>query len=453
MTIPDPSTLTIVDAARGLRDGSLTSLALTEACLGRIARESAKLNAFISVSREAARAEAMLADHELTAGRDRGVLHGIPIAIKDLVDIAGMATTAASQVRASHIADRDATIISHLRNAGAVFVGKTNLHEFAMGTTSEDSAYGPCRHPMDPTRSPGGSSGGSAIAIATGMSLAAVGSDTGGSIRIPSAACGLVGLKPAYGELSCDGVVALSRSLDHVGPMARSVTDAWLLYQGMAGSDPRDAPGWIDTFSDPPMPRTIGVPEDYLFERLQPEVRASVVDAIARLRAEGVAIERVELPHVRQVPAIYLHIVLAEAAAYHARTLEAVPDKYTPPVRLRIDAGRYILAEDYLRALAGRERLRAEVDAVLESHDLLLLPTLPIVAPTIGEAIVRVDDREENVRATMLRLTQPFNLTGHPAITLPIQPGAHGLPVGLQLVGRDTAMLVRHATWCERQLQ
>ncbi len=460
--VPNTASLTIVDAARRLRDGSLTSVALTEACLARIARDNDRLKAFILVTADAARAQAETADRELASGQDRGALHGIPIAIKDIVDMEGLPTTCASRVREGHVAEKDAAVVAHLRRAGAVITGKTNLHEFAMGTTSEDSAYGAARHPLDDTRSPGGSSGGSAIAIACGMSLGAVGTDTGGSIRIPSAACGLVGIKPAFNELSCDGVVPLSRSLDHVGPLARTVTDAWLLYDVMAG---RDAPITIKTSrnnNDPASmlpsmamakPRRAAIPSGYFIDRLQPDVRRGFDEAVAWLRGAGVQIEHVELPHAEMIAPIYLHICLAEAAAFHARTLEAMPEAYTSAVRMRFEAGRFVLAEDYLRALAGRDRLRAGVAAALNAHQLLLLPTLPIVAPPIGAATVPMGDAEEPVRAAMLRLTQPFNLTGHPALTLPIRPASGGLPVGLQLVGFDTRRLLAAAAWCERQLQ
>jgi aspartyl-tRNA(Asn)/glutamyl-tRNA(Gln) amidotransferase subunit A len=483
VTSLDPATLTIVEAASRLREGTLTSVALTDACLDRIARDNRRLNAFITVTADAARVQAAEADRERMAGHDRGPLHGIPIAVKDLVDMAGLPTTAASRVRDGHVAGRDAPVIASLRRAGVVFVGKTNLHEFAMGTTNEESAYGPARHPLDETRSPGGSSGGSAIAVATGMALAALGSDTGGSIRIPSAACGLVGVKPAFGELAVEGVVPLSRSLDHVGPMARTVADAWLLYEAMtsgavavatgtagshaatagrAGPDNASSDrGGLRTASlasvalaraaggDPPR---AAIPEPYFLDRLQPEVRASFEDAVTRLGAAGAVIDRVELRQARLTPAIYLAIVLAEAAAYHARTLEAMPHAYTPPVRLRFEAGRYVLAEDYLRALAGRERLRADVDAALASYDLLLLPTMPIVAPPLGATTVPMGDRDEPVRAAMLRLTQPFNLTGHPAVTVPMRPAPNGLPCGVQLVGRDTRALLQAALWCEGAL-
>lgn len=467
-TVPNTASLTIVDAARRLRDGSLTSVALTEACLARIARDNDRLKAFILVTADAARAQAEAADHELASGHDRGALHGIPIAIKDIVDIEGLPTTCASRVREGHVAEKDAAVVAHLRRAGAVITGKTNLHEFAMGTTSEDSAYGAARHPLDDTRSPGGSSGGSAIAVVCGMSLGAVGTDTGGSIRIPSSVCGLVGIKPAFNELSCDGVVPLSRSLDHVGPLARTLTDAWLLYDVMAGRDALINPSATgvsrvvkndgDLANTMPSmaiakPRRAAIPSGYFIDRLQPDVRRGFDEAVAWLRGAGVQIEHVELPHAESIAPIYLHICLAEAAAFHARTLEAMPEAYTSAVRMRFEAGRYVLAEDYLRALAGRDRLRAGVTAALAAHQLLLLPTLPIVAPPIGAATVPMGDAEEPVRAAMLRLTQPFNLTGHPALTLPIRPASGGLPVGLQLVGSDTRRLLAAAAWCERQLQ
>jgi aspartyl-tRNA(Asn)/glutamyl-tRNA(Gln) amidotransferase subunit A len=451
----DPSTLTIIDAATQLRTGEFTARALTDACLERIARDNPRLNAFITITADLARAQADDADRELTAGRDRGPLHGIPISIKDLIDIEGLPTTAASRVRQGHVATRDARIITNLRRAGAVFVGKTNLHEFAMGTTNEDSAYGPVLHPQDPTRSPGGSSGGSAVSVVAGMCLATIGSDTGGSIRIPAAACGLVGLKPAWGDLSCDGVVPLGRSLDCVGPLARTVDDAWVMYAAMAGWPSQDRP--TGPFGSS---ARLGALQGYFLERLQGEVRARFDAALARLRPPVHAIDALEIAHARFAPSIYLPTVLAEGAEYHARTLEQRPEDYTANVRARFELGRYVLAEDYLRAQRARECLRADIDAALEGRDALLLPTLPIVAPPLGAATVPMDDgREEPVRAAMLRLTQPFNLTGHPAITVPIPPeepaaaGATGLPCGLQIVGHDLADLLPAAAWCERILQ
>jgi aspartyl-tRNA(Asn)/glutamyl-tRNA(Gln) amidotransferase subunit A len=453
----DSRTLTIADAAALLRTGRLRARDLTEACLDRIAHDNPRLNAFITVTADTARAQADQADRELRSGHDRGPLHGIPLSIKDLVDIEGLPTTAASRVRAGHIARRDAPIIANLRGAGAVFVGKTNLHEFAMGTTNEESAYGPVLHPRDETRSPGGSSGGSAVSVVAGMCLATVGSDTGGSIRIPSAVCGLVGLKPAWNDLSCDGVVPLGRTLDCVGPLARSVEDARIVYASMAGHSaiPETTPHRKPRF---------GLLQGYFLDKLQAEVRIRYEAAVEQLRADAYAIAPVEIRHARLMSSMYLPTVLAEGAAYHARTLERMPEAYTPGVRLRFELGRYVLAEDYLRAQQGRDRLRAEINAALDTCDALILPTLPIVAPPLGAAKVRMDDgREEPVRAAMLRLTQPFNLTGHPAMTLPIPLGAKpaaktsvdatGLPVGLQIVALDLPNLFSAARWCELLLQ
>ena len=230
--------LTVADASRAMREGRATSRSLTEGCLAAISGRNTELNAFITVTADDALRQAQAADGERTAGIDRGPLHGIPISLKDLIDVEGVPTTAASRVRDGHVARVDAAVTARLRRAGAVFLGKTNLHEFAFGTTNEDSAYGPARHPLDPSRSPGGSSGGSAVSVATGMALASIGTDTGGSIRIPAAACGLVGLKPSFGEIPLNGVVPLSSSFDHVGPLCRSVEDARLIYEVLAGLSP-----------------------------------------------------------------------------------------------------------------------------------------------------------------------------------------------------------------------
>src|SRR6185369_6746574 len=236
--------MTIEQFGRRLRARELTAVRVTDECLRRIEADNPRLNAFITVMADEAMRQAREADQELAAGNDRGPLHGVPFSIKDLLDIRGVPTTAASRVREGHVAECDAPCIAHLRQAGAIFVGKTNLHEFAFGTTNEDSAFGPARNPHDPARSPGGSSGGSAVSVAAGMALATIGTDTGGSIRIPAAACGVVGLKPSSGEVSIDGVVPLSRTFDHVGPLAGSVTDAALVYHALLG----------DTGAKPPAP-------------------------------------------------------------------------------------------------------------------------------------------------------------------------------------------------------
>lgn len=438
---------TLAELSRALHDRTLTSEAVTEQCLARIAARDGSINAFITVLADDARAEARTADQEIAAGRYRGPLHGVPISLKDLIDLRGTPTTAASHVRRGHVAARDSVVSARLRTAGAVFVGKTNLHEFALGTTNEDSAYGPVHHPLDPSRSPGGSSGGSAAAILAGMCYASIGSDTGGSIRIPSAACGLVGLKPAFGEVPVDGVVPLSTTLDHVGPLCRSVEDAAILHRVLAGLS-RPAP----LASRELKGLRLGIPRAYFFALLDPVIAARFDEACERLTAAGAILDEVTIPHAGDAPAIYSHIALPEAAAFHAQTLERQPGDYTPNVRLRLEMARYIIGEDYVRAMRGRDVLIREVNAALHGRDGLLLPTLPVPAVKLGANTVAVGASEEPVRAITLRLTQPFNITGHPVITMPCGRTPEGLPAGAQLVGMRTLDLLPVAAAIEHVL-
>ncbi len=442
--------MTIEEFGRKLRAHEVSALETTDTCLARIEAGNARLNAFILVMADEARHQAREADREIAAGRDRGPLHGVPMSIKDLVDMRGTATTAASRLRTRHVAEHDAPIVVHLRRAGAVVVGKTNLHEFALGTTSEDSAFGPARNPHDETRSPGGSSGGSAASIVAGMALASVGTDTGGSIRIPAAACGTVGLKPTYGEVSADGVVPLARSLDHVGPLTSSVADAYLVYHALLGNEVTRP-----LVAAPLGGLRLAVPRPYFCDVLDDEVRTAFEAALDRLRAAGAHVREVEIRHARDIASVYLHIGLAEAAAYHATTIDEQPDSYTAPVRLRLEMGRHILAEDYVRAQIGREVLRREVDAALANYDALVLPTLPIPAPLLGANSVMIGATKEPVRSLMLRLTQLFNLTGHPAISLPCGHTSNGLPCALQLAGArmQTDALLGVALACETALR
>jgi aspartyl-tRNA(Asn)/glutamyl-tRNA(Gln) amidotransferase subunit A len=417
----------IVEVAPLVRSGDVAPVDLVRGCLERIeARRS--VNAFIAVLLDSALDEAARAGAEIRGGRWRGPLHGIPVAVKDLIDVAGTRTTSGSAVPSLEAAT-DATVTRRLRDAGAIIIGKTNLHEFAFGTTSEESAFGPVRNPLDETRSAGGSSGGSAAALAAGMCFGAVGTDTGGSIRIPSAACGTVGLKPGYGELPTDGIVPLSATLDHVGPMARSVADAALLFHAMQGLEPRGVA--------PPTGRLlIGVCNSYFCDQVDDDVAAAIGGARNGLAAAGHEVKEVEIEDVRATPDAYLHIVLPEASWYHAPLLERHASSYSPGVRLRLEMGGYVFAEDYLRALKIRDALTLRVDRALDGCDALLVPTQPMGAPPLGAASVEINGRSEPIRAAMLRLTQLFNLTGHPAIALPAGRGHDGLPRSLQLVGR-----------------
>ena len=466
---------TIAAAAARLRDGRTTAVELVEGCLAAIARLDGRLNAFITVTADAARAAARQADGDRAAGRPTGPLHGIPVSIKDLLDLRGLPTTAASRVRAGHRAAADAPVLAALRRAGAIFIGKCNLHEFAFGTTGADSAFGPTRNPHAPAHSAGGSSSGSAVSVATGMALASVGTDTGGSVRIPAAACGVVGLKPTFGELSCDGVVPLARTLDHVGPLALTVGDAAVVYRALAGGG--RAPAAEDNAAEDDAADggcqvgaiRLGLPRRYFLDRLDAAVRTAFEAAVGRLRAAGAQVAPVEIPHAAEIARTYRRTQLREAAEAHAATLRTRAGEYSPEVRRRLEQGLSVGPAEYERAQQVRATLRREVDAALAGREALILPTLPIPAPrldaedaqaeadakpagdAVEEAAAGSDDPPDGVRALMLRLTQLFNLTGHPAISIPCGTTPDGLPCAVQLVGRRgaTGRLLALAARCE----
>jgi aspartyl-tRNA(Asn)/glutamyl-tRNA(Gln) amidotransferase subunit A len=424
-----------------------SALDLVEASLAAIAEHGEATNAFILVDADGARAAAREVDAERKRGVDRGPMHGIPISVKDLIDVSGQPTTAASRVRAHHVASRDSTVVRRVRNAGAIIIGKTNLHEFALGTTNEVSAYGPVKNPRDLSRTPGGSSGGSAAAVATGMGLASIGSDTGGSIRIPAAACGVVGLKPSLGEVPLDGVVPLSATFDSVGPITRSVQDASALWAILASRP----------FPKLELPNanvvTYGELGGYFTAQLSSDVRSIFEAAIERLRESGASIQPRLIDGTETIVDAYVNISLPEAAHWHEPTLETQGADYQAVTRERLEWGKTIPAVKYLAARDTRAHLGRAVDAALDECDVLVLPTMPIVAPTIGTTEIMLDnDQRETipVRSAMLRLTQLFNISGHPAISIPIPTS--GMPVGFQIVGRrdKTPELLAIAAECER---
>jgi aspartyl-tRNA(Asn)/glutamyl-tRNA(Gln) amidotransferase subunit A len=439
---------TIAAAARALRSGELRAIDLVESSLHAIDASNASTNAFIRVDEIGARASAELADAERARGLDRGPLHGVPVSVKDIIDVAGLPTTAASKVLDDRPAAADAIVVARMREAGAIILGKTNLHEFALGTTSEESAFGAVRNPNDGTRSAGGSSGGSAAAVAAGMGLASIGTDTGGSIRIPAAACGIVGLKPSLGEVPTSGVVPLSFSLDHVGPLTRTVSDAASLWAVLSG---RPIPSLT---AMQPSALRLALLEGY-FLSLSSDVRTAFESALDDLRRAGMSIAGANIPAAESIAQTYVNVALPEAAACHAHYLETRGADYMPGVKARLEVGRSISAVDYLKAREAQRALRLAVDTALAGCDALVLPTLPIVAPPLGAAEVVLDGDPSSplpIRSAMLRQTQLFNLTGHPAISLPIRTPS--LPVGLQLVGRrdDTAGLLDVAAAVEKTI-
>jgi aspartyl-tRNA(Asn)/glutamyl-tRNA(Gln) amidotransferase subunit A len=448
MTKPAAAPASLRDAAALVEQKAISPVELTRACLDRITSENDTLRAFISVMADQALADAARAEKEIAKGRYRGPLHGVPVSVKDLVDVAGTPTTSGSAVpprRPQH----DAPVVARLRAAGAVIVGKTNLHEFAYGTTTDETAFGAVRNPYDRSRSAGGSSAGAAVAIVEGMCFGSVGTDTGGSIRIPAAACGITGLKPTHGEIPADGVVPLSATFDHVGPMARTVFDAALMFQAM-----REAEASLDRVPPPADALWLGVPVPYFFDKLDADVTRLFAGARARLERAGHTISDVAIAHAERTPEVYLHVMLPEASWYHAPLLREHADRYSPGVRLRLEMGAEVLAVDYLRGLHARTALTRAVDRALEGLDALLLPALPIGAPPLGAAAVELNGSREPVRAVMLRLTQLFNITGHPAIAMPCGTGTDGLPRGIQLVGHRgaTERLLAVAAAVERQI-
>jgi aspartyl-tRNA(Asn)/glutamyl-tRNA(Gln) amidotransferase subunit A len=435
----------IAAIAPRIESRALSPVALVRECLAAI-ESHRDGNAFISVRADEALAEAQAVERDIAAGRYAGPLHGIPIAVKDLIHVAGTRTTSGSALPSS-VASSDAPIVRRLRDAGAIVIGKTNLHEFAFGTTSDETAFGPVRHPRDPRRSAGGSSGGSAAAVALGMCHGALGTDTGGSIRIPAAACGIVGFKPTLGELSCEGVVPLCETMDHTGPMALTVSDAAMMFQAMKGTAIRGA-------APAEGPLRLHALDGYFVDPLDEDVRAALDRVETRLKRHGHRVTPATVAGAQWTADAYLHIVLPEAAAWHAPLLEAHADLYSPGVRLRLEMGRYVLAEDYVRAMRLRDALTGAVDRALDGCDALLLPALAIPAPVIGTASVEVGTAVQPVRAAMLKLTQLFNITGHPAIAIPAGDGRDGLPRSIQLVGHRgrTERLLEVAAAVERQI-
>lgn len=440
--------LTIAQAADLVRRRELSPLELTEACLSRVEAIDGRINAFIAITADAALASARTAAAGIARGEYRGPLHGIPVALKDLFDQAGVPTTAGSKILAGNIPAEDSAAVARLKEAGAVLLGKLNMHEFAFGATGVNPHYGPCRNPWDTGRITGGSSSGSGAAVAAGECLAALGTDTGGSIRIPASLCGVVGLKPTFGRVSRRGVIPLSWSLDHVGPLTRSVEDAAIVLQAIAGHDPLDAssaaepvPDYAAALREGIAGLRLGVPREFFFEGCDPEASAAVRKAIAVLEGEGAAVEEVSLPHIAEIPAAVAAIMLPEALAYHEGWFRERPGDYGGDVRQRLELAARYPAVTYVKAQRLREAAMEDWRREVFSRvSVIATPTTAVPAPPIEEGGL-------DTTLQLIRLTNPLNFLGLPAISVPCGFTASGLPIGLQLAGRwwDEAAVLRAA--------
>ena len=451
LSVPDLDLRGVSDA---IAKRELTSVEATEAYLGRIDAHDRVLQSYLTVTADAARAQAKEADAEIGRGTRRGPLHGVPIALKDLIAVAGVRMTSGSQLLSAHVPARDAFVTRRLRSAGAVFLGKTAMHEWAFGRPATDGPFPTGRNPWDVRRAPAGSSSGSAVAAAAGLCAGALGSDTGGSIRGPAAMCGLVGHKPTYGLVSRSGVLPLSWSLDHVGPMTRSVWDSAVMLQAIAGADPDDTStrrartqDYLASLEGGVRGLRLGVLRRFYVDwpSLHEDVRAAALGAFDVLTREGAALEDMDAPTLDLARAAWAPFI-AEGYEYHAQNLRARPEGYRETLRPRLRMGAFFTAADYLRAQRIRARFGREVDALLARVEALIFPGQ--AAPAL-----RFEDFPmKGFAPESLRYTAPWNLLGLPAGNVPCGFSRDGLPVSIQIVGRpfDDATVLRIARAYER---
>ena len=440
--------------AGALRERRLSPVEVVGTLLESIETVDEELNAFVTVLRAEALEEAVRAEREILTGKYRGPLHGVPIALKDLIYTRSVRTTMGSAFFEDHIPDDNATVASKLEEAGAIFIGKTNTHEFAYGPTGDRSHFGPTRNPHDLNRIPGGSSGGSGAAVAAGLCYAALGSDTAASVRVPAALCGVVGMKPTFGRVSKKGVFPLAWTLDHVGPLTRTVEDNALLLNALAGHDPKD-PYSVDRpvedftrdLGRPIRSGVVGVPASFYFEHVEDEVGQRVREAIEVLRSLGAEVREVEIPNLQEALKAQRYILATEAYAIHEERLKSEPERFGDEIRERLLDGESLKAHRYATAQqVTKRRTLEEFEHALREADVLLTPTVSIAATEIGQRKVNIGGYEEYVFSALTRLTGPTNLNGLPSLSVPCGLTRSGLPVGLQLIGRplDEATLYRY---------
>ena len=435
--------LSIAAAAGLLESKQLSPVELVAAHLERIEQTDGRLNSFITLLADEAMAAAADAEGAVQRGEYRGVLHGIPIGLKDLYYTKGVRTTVGSKIMREFVPDYDAAVTERFRDAGAVLMGKLQMHEFALGATSENPHDGPAHNPWDITRITGGSSGGSGSAVAAGQCMAALGSDTGGSVRIPSSACGIVGLKPTFGRVSRVGVFPLANSLDTVGPMTRTVRDTAIVMNAIAGYDSRDASSanrpdedFTRLLGQDISGMRVGLPQDYFYDVIDDEVRAAVQQAARILEGLGAHVEECSIPALNDSISISGTILLTEAAEIHLDNLRERADDFGADVRGRLEEGAMTPAVSYIAAQRARAEFNRKIAEAMKTYDILLAPTTAIGAPRIGDSVVDVGGVSEAKLAIMPRLTRPHNICGVPTVSVPCGFTSEGLPIGMQIAAR-----------------
>jgi len=464
--VPMPILETIVELGPRLRKKEVSPVELTRACLNRIEKLNPALNAYITVTAESALAEAHAAEAEISRGEWRGPLHGIPVAIKDLIDTADVRTTAASALFKDRVPDEDAAVVQRLRQAGAVILGKNNLHEFAYGGSSLVSHFGDAHNPWNTAHIAGGSSGGSAAAVAAGLCYAAIGTDTAGSIREPAALCGCVGIKPTYGRVSARGVIPLSWSLDHVGPLAATVGDAAAVLQVIAGYDSLDACSadvavgdYVSALQDGVKKLRVGVPRAHFYEELDDEVRSAVEQALTVIKTLVADVRDLQIDRATMEVTKDRTVQTAESYAWHADNVARSPELYQPETLRRILRGADISAAEYIRRRRELDEGRRRAHELFAEADLMVTPTMPIPAPAIAD-LKKNPEALRPAEIVLLRDTRPFNVWGLPAISVPCGFTKSGLPIGLQIAGphwrEDLVLRLAHAyeratQWRERR--
>ena len=444
------------ELSRLIQRKEVSPVGVIDAHLARIEATEPVLNSFITLLPEQARAAARQAEAQIRAGNYRGPLHGIPVGLKDLFNTGGVRTTSGSRIFDTFVPAQDCTVASRFQEAGAILLGKLNMHQLAFGPTGENPDYGHMHNPWNPELITGGSSGGSGSAAAAGQCPITMGSDTGGSVRIPAALCGIVGLKPTYGLVSRHGLTPLSWCLDHAGPMVRTVEDAALTLNAIAGYDPKDVasaqvevPDYTTALTGEARGLRVGVPKEYFEAPLDPQVAQAVKSAITLLEGLGATVTEVSFPMFSLSQAISGAILMAEAAANYRDLLAREGDKLYPPVRLRLEAGLFITATDYLRAQQARAQFNRQARQLLQQVDLLAGPTVPVTAPKLLETQVQTGEQWVGTTSALTQYNRPYNLTGFPAISIPCGFSDTGMPIGLQLAGRPfdelTVLRTAHA--------